>query len=386
MSTTVQGIVMNPYGFIPVSGVTVVAQSTDGYSEGTSTTDSNGWFSISGLTNRNWLAKITSAPPFVGNILLLPVNVDHADLSSVSEDQHHAGFVGLSDSAGALVNPNSDDRIQITDDGMINADVTDEGGVLSLTIDLDQIAHGSLANVDEDDHGRYADLTGRSGGQEFYGGLDSGDDLTLYSTSHATKGSVFLGSSTLFELAESSGRLLLPTVGSSAGILIGGDALWYRSAADVMRTPDAVTIDGLLTASGGIASTYSLHTYVFVPDAGAGSDVSTGDGQGIHHHSGDNDETVVGWYIDSETAPTGDSLDIQLEFGNTDDLDTVASWTEIDAEVLAAGSKTVKLTGSFTNGTITANRLIRMNVDQVGSTVPGKDVAIHLVVKRPLVT
>lgn len=52
------------------------------------------------------------------------------------------------------------------------------------------IDHGSLSGTDDDDHTGYALLAGRSGGQTLIGGTDSGDDLTLSSTSHATKGSV----------------------------------------------------------------------------------------------------------------------------------------------------------------------------------------------------
>ena len=38
----------------------------------------------------------------------------------------------------------------------------------------------------------YLLLAGRSGGQDAYGGTDAGDNLTLHSTSHATKGSIIL--------------------------------------------------------------------------------------------------------------------------------------------------------------------------------------------------
>lgn len=41
----------------------------------------------------------------------------------------------------------------------------------------------------------YAFLEGRSGGQVFYGGTASGNGLAIVSTSHATKGSIYLGSS-----------------------------------------------------------------------------------------------------------------------------------------------------------------------------------------------
>jgi len=132
---------------------------------------------------------------------------------------------------------------------------------------------------------------------------------------------------------------------------------------------------------------YSVHTYVFVPDAAFDADVATGDQQGIVHHSGDNNETVIAWGIDEPTVSTGAALKIQLEFGNTDDLDTVASWTEIDIDDLPVGTKSVQFAvGVVTNSTITANRLIRMNVDQVGSTIAGANASVWLRVKRPLVT
>jgi hypothetical protein len=40
------------------------------------------------------------------------------------------------------------------------------------------------------------------------------------------------------------GQLQLPTTGSGAGVLIGGDAQWYRSAANQMATPDDVYFAG----------------------------------------------------------------------------------------------------------------------------------------------
>ena len=50
------------------------------------------------------------------------------------------------------------------------------------------------------------------------------------------------------------GGLTLPTAGSGAGVTLGGDAQWYRSAADVMATPDDVYIatynKGIIHAAG----------------------------------------------------------------------------------------------------------------------------------------
>ena len=52
--------------------------------------------------------------------------------------------------------------------------------------------HGTLAGLSDDDHSQYTLLAGRSGGQVLKGGTASGDDLTLRSTTNATKGDVFI--------------------------------------------------------------------------------------------------------------------------------------------------------------------------------------------------
>ena len=66
-----------------------------------------------------------------------------------------------------------------------------------------------------------------------------------------TEGSVlFAGASgtysqdnTNFFWDDTLNQLQLAAVGSSAGLLIGGDAQLYRSAADILRTRDSVTVD-----------------------------------------------------------------------------------------------------------------------------------------------
>lgn len=67
--------------------------------------------------------------------------------------------------------------------------------------------HGLLSGLSDDDHTQYALLAGRSGGQTLIGGTASGDDLTLQSTSNATRGSIFLGSSGTFEFDEALAHL-----------------------------------------------------------------------------------------------------------------------------------------------------------------------------------
>lgn len=57
-----------------------------------------------------------------------------------------------------------------------------------------EIDHGTVTGLADDDHTQYALLLGRSGGQTLIGGTASGDDLTLTSTSHGTKGDIILAS------------------------------------------------------------------------------------------------------------------------------------------------------------------------------------------------
>jgi len=59
-----------------------------------------------------------------------------------------------------------------------------------------------------------------------------------------------LDSDPTFKYNNTNKQLRLSQTGSAAGLLIGGDAQWYRSAADVMRTPDSLTVDGNLIVSG----------------------------------------------------------------------------------------------------------------------------------------
>lgn len=113
--------------------------------------------------------------------------------------------------------------------------------------------------------------------------------------------------------------------------------------------------------------------YVFVPDAAAGADVDTGNQQGAIHHSGPDGDTATRLYVDCETAP-GTSVVVTVQYGNTDDLDTVASWTTI-ATVTASGKTTIQ--NSMSNASIPADRLIRMNVGTITGTDP-KDMTVTL--------
>jgi len=67
--------------------------------------------------------------------------------------------------------------------------------------------HGVLLGLADDDHTNYALLAGRSGGQALIGGTASGDDLTLQSTSNATRGDLITDVADITMVAASRARM-----------------------------------------------------------------------------------------------------------------------------------------------------------------------------------
>jgi len=66
-----------------------------------------------------------------------------------------------------------------------------------------QLDHGAaMAGLGDDDHTIYALLAGRSTGQSITGGTGSGEDLTLASTSHGTKGAIILAAGTSLDVSD----------------------------------------------------------------------------------------------------------------------------------------------------------------------------------------
>ena len=109
--------------------------------------------------------------------------------------------------------------------------------------------HGlALTGLTDDDHTQYALLAGRSGGQTLIGGTATGDGLTLQMNSAADNGTLTVKGSatTLLTITAPTGQLGLPVAGSSAGVLVGGDAQLYRVAADVWASPDSMRLGGYL--------------------------------------------------------------------------------------------------------------------------------------------
>lgn len=170
--------------------------------------------------------------------------------------------------------------------------------------------------------------------------------------------------------------------GASRGSLIvgvsgsGGVPLWDEliagSVGKVLRIGNALGDPAWLDL-------FSIAQYGFAPDAAPQTDVANGDQQGSIWHSGPVDETATLLYCDAETA-AGTSVTVTIQYGDTNDLDTVASWTTIATKAMAGMSDSQS---TMTNAAIPASRLIRFNVTSISGSAP-RDMTVTLEVRRPI--
>ena len=89
----------------------------------------------------------------------------------------------------------------ISDTATVNLSYDGASNLLSADVLQAGLDHGSISGLSDDDHAQYALLAGRSGGQSLVGGSASANDLSLSSTSNATKGKIKLGANSAFDEA-----------------------------------------------------------------------------------------------------------------------------------------------------------------------------------------
>lgn len=144
-----------------------------------------------------------------------------------------AGFV--KSSAGGVLSEQA--TIDISDD--TNLAVTSPIVLTDDTLSLDQSAvdHGSLGGLSDDDHSQYLLLAGRSGGQTAIGGTGAGDDLTLETTSNASKGSYIFSEMT-------SAGFLKNTTG---GVVTGGNSIDISADTNLAVSSPIVLTDDTLS-------------------------------------------------------------------------------------------------------------------------------------------
>lgn len=170
----------------------------------------------------------------------------------------------------------------------------------AIGITQSAIDHGSIGGLTDDDHTQYALLTGRSGGQTLFGGTASANDLTLQSTSDATKGKIIFGTASAynqandrfglgtttpasaFHIAKPSGSIILGTGAGSprfffnyaASAGFGGDFTSQMNSTDML----SFGFNSEATYTGTIASSTGRQMYFH--DRVAGRDRLNLDGDG----------------------------------------------------------------------------------------------------------
>lgn len=135
--------------------------------------------------------------------------VDYISLTQYKISGNEYIYTGGSDVAGVGISE-TNGKVWLADDNDVHFGLTPPSdSIVIATYDTDGSGnitrydplfikvptdHNSLNNLDSDDHTQYVNLNGRSGGQTLYGGTDSSDNLTIDSTSDATKGNIILNS------------------------------------------------------------------------------------------------------------------------------------------------------------------------------------------------
>ena len=172
--------------------------------------------------------------------------------------------ITLAEGAAAATPSAGQSVIYVKADGLVYA--KDDAGVETLLSNV-VADHGTLTGLGDDDHTQYALLAGRATGQILTGGTASGDDLTLRSTSNATKGDINLadqgghvqigGGATASEL-----RMFEPSGGGASYVAFKAPALAANvtytlpvddgAADEVLKTDGSGGLDWVPQSGGGL--------------------------------------------------------------------------------------------------------------------------------------
>jgi hypothetical protein len=175
-----------------------------------------------------------------------PVGFDRITVNGdTASDYVQTSFTANANDLTATVTKVSIAVIQTSDSGVLQYGAADNAGSISLN----PIPSGSL-----DD---YLKLAGVSDGQTAIGGLDSGANLTLRSTSNATKGSVIIDEPTASSSIETGALLVGGGVGVVKDVYVGGkiavDSIIGNSATPM--TIGGTTSTGINLASSSTPTT-----------------------------------------------------------------------------------------------------------------------------------
>lgn len=201
-----------------------------------------------------------------------------------TEDIQDAAFAALADSNSLDVTYN-DAGDAVTGDVRLSSDAADAGYAIAavdirsgaskglrVQTQMSAIDHGSVSGLGDDDHGQYLAKDGRAGGQAATGGTAASENLSLVSTSHATKGKIYLGTSSYDDALD---RLAIADSSAATKLDVNGD-MSLRTAVNtdagvLTGVPTTTSFVVLRNATGikGISNTADGKLIILTNDTGA---------------------------------------------------------------------------------------------------------------------
>ncbi len=191
-----------------------------------------------------------------GTITEIQGNLDALEGIDVTGNQTLSGYLQLadmtapvnpSDNFGKLYKKTGDDGIfWLPDSAGPEVDLTQAGGASD---------HGALTGLGDDDHTQYPLLIGRSTGQTLIGGTAASEDLTLESTSNATKGDVII-----LDSLDARNYLQVTDIGAPANGADGTGRLYKKTGSTgLFWLADSAEVEINIAASGGVSDHGALN-------------------------------------------------------------------------------------------------------------------------------
>lgn len=250
------------------------------------------------------------------------------------------GMLVLGDGSTAYTSFTASQKFQ-TPNKMLSANISttapSNGHVLAYNSTNTQYENRLLASTDLSDRSTLLILAGQSGGQSAKGGTGAGDDLTLSSTSHATKGKVLFGGDGAYD--EANGEF-------GFGITGAMSAKVHVRTASSGSTPNADADEAFFEGSGNAGFTIGAGTGSV---AGIHMGDSAGPRQGRYIYDNATDSAQI--YSNNTLATVFDSNQRQLMGGVTTIRSSVAGTSTehfYHAENAASLGPSVSLVGNAT--------------------------------------
>ena len=135
----------------------------------------------------------------------------------------------------------------LVDSTTIDFTYNDAANTITASVIQSGITHGNLSGLSSDDHAQYALLAGRPTGQTINGGTAASENLTLSSTSNATKGNIRFGSNAVFNEAQT--RLGIGTLTPDSIVHVEANNVMFNTILNSTTTSGATTATILSVAT-----------------------------------------------------------------------------------------------------------------------------------------